>query len=645
MSTMLLAPGVRSQNLAVTPYEADASFNAFNTNFLVQSDDHTFYNLKLNSAGIKQAKLWVQALDIAVAEDAYKRTRSPATLQLVKELLNTFETRFGVGKDWSYDGWNDDIGWMVNAFLRGYQMTGNTGYLDIAKQNYDMAIQRGWDNTLGGGIYENDTKKGKECLSNDPFVWEGVWLYQATGDSTYLTEAETIYDWVRSRCFNYTDSTNAIGVPGRLRQGVWETGSLEGGDNFYNSGTFLADANILYQATGKSEYYDDGVHIIMHVIGSGPILHNGSEGEENQWAYWFVKGLSDFCTDNNLWPTYYPWFLGNANAAWSERDSLNLTWNDWTAPTNDSVISGLSTESAVAVWQGLDVPQQYLIVNGYSGLAMDLTGSNQTANAAINQSAVSSSLDPDQHWMLVPEGGHYAIVSAETGMAATILSASTTNGAQLVDSPFSINDTSMEFDKVPVGNGWFLLKNVDSGLMLDDLHAGTSDGTPIVQWSSNGLRNQMWKIKPFVSFGGQYEIQCVENGNALGVPEVATGSIATVTPMPFKGVSNQRWTFTPTSSGYYILNNVKSGEQLGVTGDSFSDGAAIVEQPTGTALCNQWLPVQSSTGTWSFFNLNSGLVLEDTGGTAHGVQLDQGHWGGGPNQQFNLIPIRTSAPI
>jgi hypothetical protein len=248
-------------------------------------------------------------------------------------------------------------------------------------------------------------------------------------------------------------------------------------------------------------------------------------------------------------------------------------------------------------------------------------------------------LDPNQRWMLVPAAGHYAIVSAATGMAAGILAGSTSNGATLVERPYSINDPTMEFDLVPEDNGWNLLKNVNSGLYLNDYHAAKTNDSPIVQWAANGLANQNWKIKQHISFGGQYEIKCVESGDAVGVPADAAGTAASVVQMPYGGRANQLWAFTPTSMGYYKLQNVKSGEALSVGGGSFSSGANVVQQPSGTVVSNQWAPVQNSDGTWSFYNLNSGMVLDDPGGTKSEAQFDQWGWNGGANQEFTLISV------
>ena len=110
-------------------------------------------------------------------------------------------------------------------------------------------------------------------------------------------------------------------------------------------GTFAKAANDLYRVTGNANYYYDALVTVNHITSEGPVCHNRSEGCGCQWAYWFTLALSEFATDAGFWPAYGPWLQANADAAWNERSSLNLTWNDWTNPTSDtSPAAGLARD-------------------------------------------------------------------------------------------------------------------------------------------------------------------------------------------------------------------------------------------------------------------------------------------------------------
>jgi len=635
----LLSTTLHAQNNVAIPYEAAAAYNAFNQNFLVQSGGNTYYNSELNSVGQDDTGGWGEALTIVIAEDNYDVAPSPAGQSLVSNLLNTFESSSGT--DWSGDSWNDDLGWMVHAYLRGYQITGNTSYLSIAEENWNTAYSRGWDSTLGGGIYENMANKGdKCCLSNDNFAWEGVWIYEATGNSTYLTDAENIYAWVRTHLFNPTNSNNAVGVPGAFVQGEEVNGTLESGDHAYNSGSFLIAANALYQITGNSMYYNDAVLDISHRESVEPTLSDTGEGGGSQYAYLFVKGLSDFATDNNQWSTYYPYLLANANQAWQERCSLNLTWNQWTAATNPSSppTDAMEMSSAAGIWQLLNVPQQYQIINKNSGLAMDLISGNEANNAPIEQWGASGG-DANQDWSVITTpDGNTALISGLTGMAATIAGGSTQSLATVVDWPYAVGNTTLEYKLISEGGGWYEIQNVNSGMVLDDNANGTANGTTIIQYPASGAANQLWEFVPVTSFSGTYQIQSASSNQCLDVTGGSKTNGAAVIQYPYGGGSNQQWTFVPTSMGYYEIVNVNSGQQLNVAGNSYSYNALIDQWPGGNEASDQWKPVANANGTWTFYNLNSGLVLDNPGGTTQGAQFDQWGFNGGSNQQFKLIP-------
>ncbi len=101
---------------------------------------------------------------------------------------------------------------------------------------------------------------------------------------------------------------------------------------------------------------------------------------------------------------------------------------------------------------------------------------------------------------------------------------------------------------------------------------------------------------------------------------------------------NLRWTFIPTSNGYYQINSVKSGKDAVVQGASTAQGAGIIQWDFGTSGDDQWKPVLNSDGSYTLFNLHSGLVLEDPGSsTSTSTQMDQWGLNGGDNQKWILI--------
>jgi hypothetical protein len=492
LSGLLLSPGAQAQNAA-------AAYSAYNSGYLVQSGGNTYYSTTLTSKGTSEAKMYTAANDIEVAEDAYQYSHSQADQNIVTALLNRYLVTNGT--DWTYDGWNDDIGWMVNIFIRGYQFTGQANYLTVAENNWNMGYNRGWDNVAGGGIWENTSKPNKDALSNNNFIFEAVSLYQLSGDATYLTKGEAIYNWMRTYMVNDTSSNNSRGVPGQVNQGINPDGSLLTGDNLYNNGTWVKAANTLYRITGTQMYHDDALLTITHVINTEPILHSTAECCGNQWAYWFTQGLSEFATDNNQWGTYLSFMQTNANTAWSHRCSLNLTWNDWRNATDCSANSdAMEMGSAAEIWQNLPPPALSLsgnweLQNVNSGLAVAVAGSSKTGGASVDQETFASGNNA-MLWTITPtSGGFFQIKNVNSGLLLEVAGKSAVSGAaihQWTAGPIIPgNDQWM-----PVNNsdGSYTFYNLNSYLALDVPGASKSTGVVLQQYFGNFGSNQNFKL-------------------------------------------------------------------------------------------------------------------------------------------------------
>jgi hypothetical protein len=305
---------------------ADVAFDAYNNAYLIQTQNGLGVDYYVSSLTNRNTESgWGYAIDIEGAIDAYERTLSPVRQQLVHslciDLLLVTPTN-----GWAGDGWNDDIGWESLVMIRGYQKTGDTNFLLAAEYGFNMAFARGWDtNTFNGGIVELQGDPGKNPLACDSLLQTTCMIYQSTGDTNYLNRALQIYSWVRTYLFQAGLICGSIDV----------TNGVNTTPNLYNQGTFLDCANLMHDITGQQNYYTDALQTVeftrnnitddgIFSTGTGPLT----------WAAEFARGLGHFVSDNNLWSTYYPWMLANANAAWGcRRLDYNVSWNEWVAPT------------------------------------------------------------------------------------------------------------------------------------------------------------------------------------------------------------------------------------------------------------------------------------------------------------------------
>ena len=512
--------------------QAADAFNAWSTAFLVQSNGQTYYSGNpVNEAPLSNPGGWTTALDIELAEDVYQRNHTDAHRKLINDLVTTFLNDSGStaakwclatyspnGGGWK-DGWNDDLGWMITAVLYAYQITGNAVFMTVAKDTWDCAYSRGWDTKYsGGGVWELMDKAGtptfdqpsKCTLSNDPLMINGLKLYQLTGEATYLTDVEGIYGWVHDHLFDPTTGV-VHGCWGFTSAGDTK-GYLQGNgdDNAYNDGTFIQSAEALYRMSGKQTYYQDALLALKHRVTTNAILRTNDEGGGSEWAYPFVKAVGQFTTFNGFWQDYQTWMQNNANAAWSKRNALNVTWNDWTATTptpaysqqaSSNNITPLDTRGAAGIWQFFPQPLDPALagafelknVNSSLSLTTNTGGGGDIAVVQEPFGNTKASL-----WTFVPtNGGYYRIRNVNSGLFLTVKSNSAKPGAVIVALPLSTPAQGNE-QWLPVVNsdGSYTFYNLSSILALDDPTSSTAAQTQFGQSFGNGSTAQKFQLIP-----------------------------------------------------------------------------------------------------------------------------------------------------
>ncbi|WP_081713852.1 RICIN domain-containing protein [Cystobacter fuscus] len=473
---------------------ADASFDGYNRAFLVKSGGQTFYKKSINDG--RYDETFLAALDIQVAEDAYERTGRPDQKALINDLCKTFLVNYP--PNWSWNGWNDDIGWFALALVRGYQITGNTEFLNAAKSGFDMAWARGWNTQYnGGGIWEEQPYSGndprKEPLSNDSLGKVAVLLYQSTYDRWYLDRATQIYDWVTSHLYDANS--------GQVYTAVYPDGRLIKDAQAYNQGTFADYAHLLYLTTGNARYYNDAKKAIDYVRNN--LTTNGiittNRTDLDTWADEVARAVGHYARDTRQWDNYYPWMVQNADAIWNNRRTdYNLTWNAWAQKTpSDNTLKTPKHDSAVAWLQYTPVAKPnaiggiHAIVSKPTGLAIDNGGKNGDG-AGIIQWGLN--YGQNQKWLFTQnDDSSWNIVSLSSFKALDVPAGNTANDTQLIQWFPNRNDNQRWWVDVQA-DGSYKIWNKATGGVLDSSNA-TTNGYKLVQWGWNGGEAQRWYLK------------------------------------------------------------------------------------------------------------------------------------------------------
>lgn len=206
------------------------------------------------------------------------------------EYVNT-NPRLGGLPDFE-DYFVDDTGWWGLAWLKGYELTGNSNYLKVAEADATYMYDKGWNtdaNVCGGAGGEYwyipaGSADAGGAVQNELFLDLNASLYNVTKDSQYLTWADEDWTWFKNSGLigsNYLVANNLTGSPSTSCSGT-------GPNWLYNQGTILGGLAQLAVATRDTALLAEAENIARAVIGS-PTLDPGGV-------------LLEPCTDLSLCP-------------------------------------------------------------------------------------------------------------------------------------------------------------------------------------------------------------------------------------------------------------------------------------------------------------------------------------------------------
>lgn len=341
--------------------DAETAFSDFNNAFYFNPSGDN-YDYRLLQGSTSYNGFWVQAELIEMADDAYNQNPTAANQTIINQLCNGFTAQYTA--NWSSDGYDDDLMWATIAFTRAAKATGNSAWLTEAETNFNVVWSRGYDTTLGGGIWwyapaANTPSGYKNSAANWPFVIAGNLLFQATGSATYQTEAATIYSWAMSNLYNATT--------GEIYDGIHASG-VSTGQYSYNYGVAIgantfekdaADANNManYLMAHVSGGSVNGINILPN-SGQGGTDGSGFNGITMRWVGY---ALNNGVLTN---PAVLSWAQTNVGLGWALRNGSGLSWNDWFASTPPSGV--YSWDCSDTLMGMLDVPVPTASATGFT---------------------------------------------------------------------------------------------------------------------------------------------------------------------------------------------------------------------------------------------------------------------------------------
>ncbi|KAL9638651.1 MAG: hypothetical protein Q9164_001410 [Protoblastenia rupestris] len=245
----------------------------------------------------------------------------------------------------------DDEGWWALAWLKAYDLTNSTQYLETAMAIFeDMTL--GWDNTTCGGIWWNKNQTSINAIENELFLSVAAQLAnRAPNQQYYLGWALRVWSWFEntgmiSLQYNINDGID-LSTCQTNQKAVWS----------YNQGVILGALVELNKAAPNQSYIDTAVKIanaaVTRLCDTHGVLHDQCEPEcgadGSQFKGIFMRNLQ-VLQQVAPHPIFHQTIVKNADSIWSHDrgidNKLGLIWsgpydNKATASTQSSACDAL----------------------------------------------------------------------------------------------------------------------------------------------------------------------------------------------------------------------------------------------------------------------------------------------------------------
>ena len=306
--------------------EAADSLNYILVEQFLNKETGTFWGSAHNALNNSAVLYWQQAHYINVLVYAYERIYQSTDAEyqkLAQEYKQYFQLWFeNHGNNWHtpgsfYNGYTDDMCWMVLTLLHMTEATGDEHYYQEAKRLYDEdIITRASDDGKGWALPWNDKDERRIACTNNPACIAACLLYERTQDSKYLDDAKKIYDYV-------------------VKNIMTSDGKLENTPLSYTQGTFIEAARLLYHLTSETSYLEKAEYVMRQTLEAGWCTKNGllrNEGTSSDQSVFkaiFVPYAVNFVLDSavgrSIRTTAKDFLLYNAETLWKS----NLDRNKW----------------------------------------------------------------------------------------------------------------------------------------------------------------------------------------------------------------------------------------------------------------------------------------------------------------------------
>jgi subtilisin family serine protease len=218
--------------------------------------------------------------------------------------------------------------------------------------------------------------------------------------------------------------------------------------------------------------------------------------------------------------------------------------------------------------------------------------------------------------------GYYTVRNVCSGKVLDVAGGSSRTGANVQQ--YSGNGTKAQqwVAADADGDGYFTLTNVGSGLVLDIAGNSAADGANLQQWAANGTSAQDFCFTRCDSAGvtcGSSNVFVIHNvRNSSRVVDVCGASrsdMANVWLYDSNGTTAQRFWFSyDASNGYYTIHNKGNGKVVDVAGAAQENGSNIQQYSSNGTDAQHWSIKRNSNGSYTLYCACNGRCFDVDGG-------------------------------
>lgn len=338
----VLALGLARSGLAAASAEEYLQYAANAANVL----NNEWYN---SSTGLWQDLWWNSANMVTILADysvTYPQS-TPVTMSFIGS-NGTFTRAATYNGGGFLNEYYDDEGWWALAWIKTYDLTGNSSYLDAAESIF-VDLLTGNDATCGGHWWSKD-KTSNNLIANSLYLATAAALANRRKDNgEYQQYAQSQMEWFMESAPYTADNT--------LRDGlnINNTCQPDGGVYTYNQGVMLGALVEMQKLTGNTTYLDIATDIAMGtlktMVDENGILTEFASGPTTDAAQFKGIFARNLVTLHKARPdnAYVVFLQKNADSIWAQaRDENGQIGYPWQGPyTGDNAPNAATHSSAI----------------------------------------------------------------------------------------------------------------------------------------------------------------------------------------------------------------------------------------------------------------------------------------------------------